>query len=236
MTDAAEKRIARLCGRASREAWIELQRLKTHPRFDELLAHLEAVDGTLHDTDIEQAVRRIVDEHEYSFGSIHALSPQIVQALHESLDAAIELQGANMGNIQIVDNTGALRIVAQRGLHRDFLEYFACVRLDGSSVCARSFRAASPVVIADVHTDATFAPHLAIAKSAGFRAVQTIPLVNSSGSVVGMLSVHFKSSLQAADWRMHSLHKSAVRASAVLNSIGARRTTPPGQESAYENL
>lgn len=236
MTDA-EKRIARLCGRASREAWIELQRLKTHPRFDELLAHLETVDGTLHDTDIEQAVRRIVDMHEdYSFSSLHSLSPQIVQALHESLDAAIELQGADMGNIQIVDNTGALRIVAQRGFQRDFLEYFACVRLDGSSVCARSFRAASPVVIRDVHEDAAFTPHLAVAKSAGFRAVQTIPLVNSSGTVIGMLSVHFKSPLPSSDWRMHSLHESAVRASAVLNSIVPSRTTPPGQVSAYENL
>ncbi|MGQ0522936.1 MAG: GAF domain-containing protein [Betaproteobacteria bacterium] len=214
-----EKRLVHLCGRASLEAWMLLQRLKNHPRFDRLLALLDTVGGTLQETDIEKALRRVVDAAEEGSATdmFSRLSPQIVRALQEALDAAISLQGADKGNIQLVDSSGALRIVAQRGFERDFLEHFACVRLDGYSICARSFRTASPLVITDVNEDAAFAPDIAIAKSAGFRGVQSIPLVNSSGSVIGMLSVHYRSPLPTTQWRIESLHESAIRIATLLS-------------------
>jgi len=56
MTDL-EDRISRLCGRASRSAWSTLQQLRDHPQFPKLLVHLEKVDRTLLESDIEQALR-----------------------------------------------------------------------------------------------------------------------------------------------------------------------------------
>lgn len=222
-----EKRLARLSGRTSREAWAELQRRKSEPRLDKILAHLERVDGTLRLSDVERAVQHAAEgDRERSPGFTEGLaSPPvpIIQALHEALDAAIAAQGADKGTIQIVDQDGALRIVVQRGFGQDFLQHFACVRADGSSVCARSFRAGSALVILDVNEDPVFAPHLAVAKSSGFRAVQSIPLLSRAGSVIGMLSVHYASPLRSADWRMQSLQESATRASAVLSSA---RATP----------
>jgi GAF domain-containing protein len=47
------------------------------------------------------------------------------------------------------------------------------------------------VVITDVTTDPGFAPHRDIAQASGFRAVQSTPLVNQSGHLVGMLSTHY---------------------------------------------
>jgi|SRR5215475_10796837 len=58
-------------------------------------------------------------------------------------------------------------------------------------------RAAGPpsnmprVVITDVTTDPGFAPHREIALAPGFRAVQSTPLVNRAGHLVGMLSTHY---------------------------------------------
>jgi hypothetical protein len=216
-----QKKLTRLCGRTSQTAWSTLQQLRDHPGFDQLLAHLEKVDGTLHVTDIGRALRHIAggegEKYDQSNDFVHSISPQVVQELQACLDAAIASQGADLGNIQLLDATGALRIVVHNGFQKDFLDYFASVRLDGCSVCARAFRAGSPLVVLDVYHDPAFEPHLAIAKSAGFRGVQSIPISDAGGTVIGMLSVHFRSPLQTIDWRIEALRLSAARAAAVLS-------------------
>ena len=218
---SAQKKLARLCGRASQTAWSTLQQLRDHPGFYQLLAHLEKVDGTLHVTDINRALKHISggegEKYEQVNDFVHSISPQVMQELRACLDAAISSQGADQGNIQLLDATGALRIVVHNGFQQDFLDYFACVRLDGCSVCARAFRAGSPLVVLDVHHDPAFEPHLAIAKSAGFRGVQSIPISDAAGTVIGILSVHFGSPLQTTDWRLETLRLNAARAAAVLS-------------------
>ena len=145
------------------------------------------------------------------------LSFRVVRELRESLDVSISMQGADMGVIQVVDHDGNLRIVAQRGFRREFLRHFRRVRANDSSACGRAFRAASAVSITDVREDAGFAPHRAIAKSAGFRAVQCAPLVRSDGNVSGVLSVHYRGTLPNAQWRIGKLYESALRTSVILD-------------------
>src|SRR5215470_9007216 len=48
------------------------------------------------------------------------------------------------------------------------------------------------VIIEDVETDFEFAPHRHVAASAGFRAVQSTPLLSRPGELLGMLSTHFR--------------------------------------------
>jgi PAS domain-containing protein len=48
------------------------------------------------------------------------------------------------------------------------------------------------VVIKDVEKDARFAPHRHVARAAGFRAVQSTPLVSREGRLLGMISTHFR--------------------------------------------
>ena len=111
--------------------------------------------------------------------------------LDEVLESALTLLHAERGNIQFADRaTGALRIAAQCGFGPEFLEYFAAVTDDGSA-CGRAAQQHAQVVIADVTTDSAFAPHRDIARASGFRAVQSTPLVNRAGHLVGMLSTHY---------------------------------------------
>jgi hypothetical protein len=65
---------------------------------------------------------------------LHELGTRLVkisdlqELLEEILDATIALQNADFGNIQLYDReTGALKIVAQRGFKQDFLDYFDIV-------------------------------------------------------------------------------------------------------------
>jgi hypothetical protein len=118
-------------------------------------------------------------------------APALGALLDEVLAFALTLLHAERGNVQLADPaTGTLRIAAQRGFGPDFLEYFAAVTDDGSA-CGRAAQQHAQVVIADVTTDPGFAPHRDIALASGFYAVQSTPLVNRAGHLVGMLSTHY---------------------------------------------
>jgi hypothetical protein len=118
-------------------------------------------------------------------------APALRALLDEVLDFALTMLHAERGNVQLADPaTGALRIAAQRGFGPEFVEYFATVTDDGSA-CGRAAQQHAQVVITDVTTDPGFAPHREIALASGFRAVQSTPLVNRAGQLIGMLSTHY---------------------------------------------
>lgn len=112
------------------------------------------------------------------------------QALTTALDAALELHETHLGNIQIY-RPGALLIAAQRGFKAPFLQAFRRVSVDDDSVCARAMREGRSLIIHDVELDPEFAPFRAVAAEAGFRAVQSTPMVGSNGLFAGMISTHF---------------------------------------------
>ena len=79
------------------------------------------------------------------------------QALDDILGGAVELLGADKGNIQVLDTKqGVLRIVASRGFDRDFLDCFSEVSAADVSVCGRALRSDERLVIEDVESDALF--------------------------------------------------------------------------------
>lgn len=146
------------------------------------------------------ALSRLRADELTAMSRLHELSSRLISAadlpsvLYEVLDAIIELQGADFGNIQLYDRqTRTLRIAAQRGFQREFLHYFARVDADEGSACCLALKQRSTVIMEDVNLDPHFEPHRHIAASAGFRAVQSTPLFDlGSGEPVGMLSTHFR--------------------------------------------
>src|SRR6516165_4706695 len=112
--------------------------------------------------------------------------------LEEVLDATITLQNADFGSIHLYNpETQALEIVAQRGFQEEFLEDLRS-GCDAGFACGRAMKLRERVVIEDVETDFEFAPHRHVAASAGFRAVQSTPLLSRPGELLGMLSTHFR--------------------------------------------
>jgi GAF domain len=143
--------------------------------------------GVRFSLDDPEALRRL---HKVTGGlrdasSLGSLLPRI-------LDGALSLAGADFGNIQLLDPvTGSLRIVTQSGFGPEFLDYFAVVD-DAHSACGRAAKTSAQTVITDVNADADFAPHRDIAAASGFRAVQSTPLVDYAGRLIGMVSTHHR--------------------------------------------
>src|SRR5215469_15492453 len=108
-----------------------------------------------------------------------------------ALEIMLSLARADRGNIQLADPaSGALTIIAQHGFDAEFLTHFAVVD-DELSACGRAAARNAQVVISDVITDKRFEPHRVIAKASGFRAVQSTPLVDKDGQLVGVVSTHY---------------------------------------------
>jgi len=126
--------------------------------------------------------------------------------MKDMLNAAIELLGADMGNVQMLDpQKKILEITAQRGFQKDFLEFFREVSTDDDSACGRILRAGRRTIIEDVETDDGYAPYREIAAAAGYRGVQSTPLVGRDGAVYGMLSTHFRAPHRPSEQELRRL-------------------------------
>ena len=113
--------------------------------------------------------------------------------LNEILDAVIAITGADMGNIQLVDGEGTLRIAAQRGFNAPFLEFFDKVH-EGLAACGSAMQRGERVIVEDVASSPLFVgtPALAVMLEAEARAVQSTRLVSRSGQLLGMFSTHYR--------------------------------------------
>src|SRR5215469_12703707 len=115
----------------------------------------------------------------------------IQSLLEHGLEDALSMLRADLGNVQIIDPvSGELTMAVQAGFSDEFVAYFGNVDNEGSA-CGRAAQQLAQTVIPDVTSDLGFAPHRAIAAASGFRAVQSTPLVDSHGHLVGVLSTHY---------------------------------------------
>ncbi|MBV8674482.1 MAG: PAS domain-containing protein [Acidobacteriaceae bacterium] len=123
------------------------------------------------------------------------------ECLEGILDAAIELTGADKGNLRLLDaQSGALTIVVQRGFEDPFLAFFASGHSEASA-CGVAAGSKDRVVIENVASSELFAGtrSLEILLNAGVRAVQSTPLVSSSGSILGIVSTHYAETHQLTE-------------------------------------
>lgn len=90
-----------------------------------------------------------------------------------------------------IPHNRVLRIVVQRGFESEFLDYFDTVSCDDGCACGKSMNQRSRMVVADVATDALFSnDSREVLLRANVRSVQSTPLIDSSGNLVGMVSTH----------------------------------------------
>lgn len=118
---------------------------------------------------------------------------EFLSSLSDVLQRAVEVDDAGFGNVQrLAPGRANLEIVAQHGFSSPFLDFFKFVSVLDDSACGRAYRLKARVVVQDVLTDPHFAPFADVAIEAGFRAVQSTPIVGLHGDVLGVLSTHFR--------------------------------------------
>lgn len=120
------------------------------------------------------------------------VAPGALSVLEETLDAAMRRAGADMANAQLLDPaSGTLRIAAQRGFSRRFLEFFKVVER-AESACGTALAERRAVWVDDVANSPVFAatPAREAVLEAGVRAVASVPVLAPAGELVAVVSVH----------------------------------------------
>ena len=141
------------------------------------------------------------------------------------MDDVIALHGAEFGNIQLLV-ANELIIVAQRGFSAPFLKAFARTHKDDPCACGRVLKTHQTVIIPDVKRDAGFAPFRRIAREAGFRAVQSSPLLMKSGRLMGVISTHFANVHEPTKIEMETLAEYSVFAAERLTELAPSDSVP----------
>ena len=145
--------------------------------------------------------------------------------LNLALSWCLKVNGTARGNIQLMDwGLGYLTIRAHHGFDQDFVRRFARVRARDGTACGRAIRDRCCIIIEDVETDREFAPYRATAEEFGFRAVQSTPLISSSGALLGVMSVHFPSRHRPTDYETQA---TKLLAQLAANAIIRQRAQRP---------
>jgi GAF domain-containing protein len=100
-----------------------------------------------------------------------------------------------------------------------------------ASACGRALLLRKTIIIEDVLQDDGFARFRDVALRAGFRSVQSTPLVSSSGALFGMLSTHAAEPSRPSDRQIEAL-QALARASA--NAIVRLRVLEVGRGAIPE--
>jgi PAS domain S-box-containing protein len=114
----------------------------------------------------------------------------IADLLRDILAAAIDITGADMGNIQLLEKH-TLRIAVQQGLPAPMLKFFAAFEGE-QAACGAAVARGARVIVDDVANSPLLAstPARDVLLTAGVRAVQSTPLISRSGRTLGVLSTH----------------------------------------------
>ena len=83
----------------------------------------------------------------------------------------------------------------------------------------RAYRFGLRVVINDITIDRFYTPYISIAQTSGYRAVQSTPIVQSSGSVIGVVSTHFTHTHEWSEPALGALDHSASKMAALVSKL-----------------
>ncbi|MBV8082880.1 MAG: GAF domain-containing protein [Candidatus Eremiobacteraeota bacterium] len=113
--------------------------------------------------------------------------------LAEILAVAKKITRSDMGNIQLVDRDGVLRITVHDGFADEFLAFFSEVK-ESEAACGTALKTRQTIVVEDVERSPLFVgtPALKIMLNAGARAVQSTPIFSRSGELIGIFSTHYR--------------------------------------------
>ncbi|HVU31007.1 MAG TPA: PAS domain-containing protein [Sphingomicrobium sp.] len=152
--------------------------------------------------------------------------------LEPVLEAAMKSQDADFGDIALYDpGRRTLRIVAHRGVGREFLDHFGCIDAKDAVPCLGPTSDGQNLVIADVEEYAPYAPHLAVAAATGYRALSCTPLKERGTALaLGMLTTLFREPYRPDGAGLQLSERFAAQAADLVSSWRAQQALRASEE------
>jgi PAS domain S-box-containing protein len=149
-------------------------------------------------------------------GTLFVHDRNLEPILGEIVDAAMAISAADFGNIQIVNASAELLIVAQRGFPDWWVDFWNSPQNRGCCAVARERN--ERVIVEDVENSPIFAggPGLKTLRKVGVRAVQSTPLVSRSGKLLGIFSTHYRARRRPCERALRHLDLLARQAADII--------------------
>ena len=181
------------------------------------LSHMRKQEAERTQKTLEAELNGMTRLHEVSSRLLAA--PTVHAALEEILFATCTMMGSQMGYLQVYDpRTETLMIAAQQGFSPDSLEQLRHVE-HGSSGGGTAVKGGRRVIIEDVNEDESFRPLQAIGAAAGFRSLQSTSLLTRTGTLLGVLSTHWRQPHRPSEHDLYMLDLYAHEAADILDRI-----------------
>ena len=162
-------------------------------------------------------------------------SPDLNAAVSEAVTASIALHRADFANLHLLDPaTGQLRIVGQHGFGPHLVLAFQSVTADADCTCDRALRLRQAVVVPDIAADEGLAPWRDFAAQAGIRGMQSTPLIDQAGDVLGTISTHFREVHAPSAFEMEAIGYYARQAAEIVTRC--RREAEARQAAEKQRL
>ena len=147
----------------------------------------------------------------------------------------VALHGAEFGNVQLVAGDSLL-LVDERGLEIPFLIAFREVRKSDGCACARAWRSKAAVIVEDVQDDEAYTEFIEVAQEAGYRSVQSTPLIASDGTFVGMVSTLFANMHKPSRIEMETVQAYSRLAADHLQKVSADKNLDDRARTLHQKL
>ncbi len=191
-------------------------------------------DAILSKEALRKSEEKLARELEYSkqlqFISNKIIEEENIDKLFLALvEAAMQLMHADIGSIQLLDaETNLLTLKACKNFHPRSAEFWQTVAAGSGSVCGEALRNNSRITVNDIEQEDFAKNELNIFRLSGIRAVQSTPMISSSGKLTGRLNTQWKQprNFSAEDFRFFDV---LVRQAADL--IERKRTEAALRES-----
>lgn len=157
------------------------------------ISERERIDATLRETQEQLEAEVAALNRLQELSTLLLTIPDLSSALTEILQAATDLNQADMGYIRLYDpERKVLSIEVHQGFDEVFIDRFKTVDGSDDSPCARALRSKRRVMVEDIHAEEQSSIDLHAAELGQYRAIQTTPLFSREGKPLGVLSIHFR--------------------------------------------
>jgi GAF domain-containing protein len=141
------------------------------------------------------------------------------------VDEALAVMRSDYASIQmLVPERGELQLLAFRGFNPQAAQFWEWVKADSKSTCGIALRDKSRVVATDIANCDLMAgsEDQQTYLQTGIHACQTTPLIGHSGTVVGMISTHWRTPHQPSKKDLRLFDALALQAADLIESRSVR--------------
>lgn len=124
------------------------------------------------------------------------LSPEELGKVDALLLKAMNIQNASLGSLQISNPlTKCLQLLHHHGLTSAFVKLHENITSSSDTVCAKTYRMANSLMIAEIDTDVFFKRTTKSGEENNFKALHCAPIFSKANEVIGIMTTYYNDSL-----------------------------------------